>query len=339
MSLFIFKHASKEIQQISETSFGQEGILERQDLQQALKQNIEAIIPDSLIVAEEYSEWDQSRIRIDLLAIDRNANLIIIELKRTNSGDYMELQALRYASMISTMTFEHLIQVFTNYKKNVSGNFSFTEEDAKKEIEDFIGKDLVEIESTFGDDVKIILVSADFSKELTTSVMWLNDRDLDIRCIRIKPYRHKDEILINVQQIIPLPEVRDYQVRAQKKSVERRNTDKKYSRDYSKYLFNSQEYNKRNLVLAVVKHHVLENNINNFSRLINDFPKTLSRGCFYKEFNEISSPNRYFSQPEELFDFEDGCYAISNQWGSSNIDEFIDQARSLHYEITIQENA
>ena len=85
MSLFKFQHSNNEIQQISETSFGQEGILERQDLQQALKQNIEAIVPDVLIVAEEYSEWNQSRKRIDLLALDRNANLIIIELKRTDS--------------------------------------------------------------------------------------------------------------------------------------------------------------------------------------------------------------------------------------------------------------
>lgn len=338
MSLFIFKHNSKEIQQISETSFGQEGILERQDLQQAIKQNIEAIIPDSLIVAEEYSEWDQSRKRIDLLAIDRNANLVIIELKRTDTGDHMELQALRYASMISTMTFEHLIKVFTTYK-NSNGFPNFIEEDAKNEIEDFIDKDLADIESTFGDDVKIILVSADFSKELTTSVMWLNDRDLDITCIRIKPYKYNDELLINIQQIIPLPEARDYQVRAQRKSEERRNTDKKYSRDYSKYMFNGQEYNKRNLVLAVIKHHVLEKNINNFSILNYDFPKTLRSGRFYKEFNKITSLNRYFSQPHELLDFEDGCYAISNQWGSGNIDEFIDQARSLSYEIVIKENS
>ena len=338
MSLFKFQHSNNEIQQISETSFGQEGILERQDLQQALKQNIEAIVPDVLIVAEEYSEWNQSRKRIDLLALDRNANLIIIELKRTDSGDHMELQALRYASMISTMTFEHLVKVFTTYK-TLNNYPDFKEEDAKEEIEEFIGKDLQEIESTFGDDVKIILVSADFSKELTTSVMWLNDRDLDITCIRIKPYKHKEEILLNIQQIIPLPEAKDYQVKAQQKSEERRNSDKKYSRDYSKYLFNGQEYNKRNLVLAVVKHHVVEKDINSFSTLNNDFPKTLRNGRFYKKFDEIKSQNRYFSQPTEVFNFEDGCYAISNQWGSGNIGEFIDQARSLNYEIQIKENS
>jgi len=31
---------------------------------------------------------------------------VVIELKRTNDGGHMELQAIRYASMVSAMTFE-----------------------------------------------------------------------------------------------------------------------------------------------------------------------------------------------------------------------------------------
>jgi hypothetical protein len=65
--------------------------------------------------------------------------------------------------------------------------------------------------------VRIILVSADFSKELTTSVMWLNERDLDIRCIRIKPYKDNGRVLIDVQQVIPLPEAAEYQIQIREK--------------------------------------------------------------------------------------------------------------------------
>lgn len=337
MSLFIFQDNNQAVVKIEETSLEQEGILERQDLQQALKLNIEAITPDCLIVAEEYSDWDQSRKRIDLLAIDRDANLVIIELKRTDSGDHMELQALRYASMISTMTFEHLIKVFTTYKIR-NNNLDFTEEKAREEITDFIGKDLVEIENKFGDDVKIILVSANFSKELTTSVMWLNDRDLDITCIRIKPYKHNNDIFLDIQQIIPLPEAKDYQVKAQQKSEERRNADKKYLKDYSKYLFIGQEYNKRNLVLAVIKHHIEKKQIKHFSTLIESFPQTLRGGYLYKKLEDITDKNRYFSQQHDILEFNDGCYAVSNQWGAGNIDAFIDQARSLGYDINIKES-
>jgi len=33
-------------------------------------------------------------------------------------------------------------------------------------------------------------VTADFSVEITTTVLWLNKRGLDITCIRLKPYLH-----------------------------------------------------------------------------------------------------------------------------------------------------
>jgi RecB family endonuclease NucS len=49
--------------------------------------------------------------RVDLLAIDANANLVVIEIKRTTDGCHMELQAIRYAAMVSAMTFERAVQI------------------------------------------------------------------------------------------------------------------------------------------------------------------------------------------------------------------------------------
>lgn len=64
---------------------------------------------------EEFGDWDNSRRRIDLLAIDPQANFAVIELKRTNDGGHMELQAIRYASMISAMTFERAAQIHAEF--------------------------------------------------------------------------------------------------------------------------------------------------------------------------------------------------------------------------------
>jgi hypothetical protein len=45
--------------------------------------------------AEEYGLFEDSRRRMDLLALDHTGTLVVIELKRTDDGGHMELQALR----------------------------------------------------------------------------------------------------------------------------------------------------------------------------------------------------------------------------------------------------
>jgi hypothetical protein len=166
-----------------------------------------------MVICEEFGQWVDSSRRIDLLCLDRIANLVVVELKRTEDGGYMELQAVRYAAMISAMTFSQLVHAHEAYLTNAGQN----PEEAQKEILEFLDWDEPQ-EDKFAPDVRIILASANFSKELTTSVMWLNEHDLDITCIRLRPY--KDElgsIFLDVQQIIPLPEAADYQTQIKAK--------------------------------------------------------------------------------------------------------------------------
>jgi hypothetical protein len=64
------------------------------------------------------------------------------------------------------------------------------------------------------------LVSADFSTEITSTVIWLNGTyNTDISCYRIVPYRLGAEILLDLQQIIPLPEAKDFQIQQRQKGA------------------------------------------------------------------------------------------------------------------------
>jgi hypothetical protein len=65
-------------------------------------------------------------------------------------------------------------------------------------------------------------VSGEFSKEVTTAVLWLNDRGLDIRCVRLRPYSLSGRTLLDIQQVIPLPEATEYQVQLRRKEAEKR---------------------------------------------------------------------------------------------------------------------
>lgn len=59
---------------------------------------------------------EDSNRRIDLLCLDKQASLVVVELKRTDDGGHMELQAIRYAAMISPMTFSEMIETFARCK-------------------------------------------------------------------------------------------------------------------------------------------------------------------------------------------------------------------------------
>jgi len=105
----IYELTKDGIRQIEESKFAELGFSERGDLQRLLRQQVDVISPDTLVIAEEFGDWQDSRRRIDLLGLDKEANLVVVELKRTEDGGHMELQAIRYAAMVSTMTFETAI--------------------------------------------------------------------------------------------------------------------------------------------------------------------------------------------------------------------------------------
>ena len=131
----IFQFTSTGISRLEETSFGLVGLHERRDLQRLLREHVEVIAPDTLVISEEFGDWEDSRRRIDLLAIDKEARLVVIELKRTEDGGHMELQSIRYASMVSTMTFDQATNVFARYLKQVGKE----DQDARATILDFLG--------------------------------------------------------------------------------------------------------------------------------------------------------------------------------------------------------
>jgi hypothetical protein len=223
----LYEITSENLKPVAQTTFDQAGLRERADLQRLLRKQIDVILPDTLVIAEEFGEWDESRRRIDLLALDRDANLVVIELKRTEDGGHMELQAIRYAAMVSKMTFGRAAEIYEGYLSRDGGDA-----DARAAILQFLGWDEPN-EDSFAQDVRIVLVSANFSKEVTTAVLWLNEHDLDIRCVRLTPYDDDGRVFVVVQQVIPLPEAAEYQIQLkEKEQSERRERTERNPRYY-----------------------------------------------------------------------------------------------------------
>lgn len=225
----IFEISNSALRPVSTTSFGAEGIYERRHIQSLLRDNIAVLDERLMVLAEEFGEWLDSSRRIDLLCLDTSARLVVVELKRTEDGGHMELQALRYAAMVSAMTFDQAVDTLARHR-----NRSTPDLDAcRGAILEFLGWDDVQ-EDQFAQDTRIILAAADFGKELTTTVMWLIERDIDIRCVRLKPYRMENgTVLLDIQQLIPLPEAASFQTQiGVKKQAERKQSMERHELRY-----------------------------------------------------------------------------------------------------------
>lgn len=321
MPIFTFESQSSKIVCLNSAKFNTQGILEK-DLQTALKHNISAISPDTLVIAEEFGEWDDSKRRIDLLGIDRDGNIVVIELKRDETGAHMELQALRYAAMVSTMTFA---QVVDTYQKYLGGS-----QNAEYELKRFFTCEEEGKEAEFPNGVRIVLAAADFSKELTTAVMWLNQRDLDIRCVRMKPYKLEQRILLDIEQIIPLPEAQDYQVKLKQQSAIQKTAKHEIeSKNRAIYLFNNNSYGAGRLVLAVIQKICKDRpdcNLVQLQQLFAVFSsfKVVTTKEEAESIWKKTGHRRHFIKPEEIIKTcNDEELAVSNQWSKDGTNIFI----------------
>ena len=209
----IFEATEQALTAIPVTSFATLGFKERGDLQRLLAARIEAVEEGLLVLAEEFADWTDSARRIDLLCLDREARLVVVELKRDEEGGHMELQALRYAAMVSTMTFEQASGTLARRRSIEPGA-------AREAILAHLGWAGPD-EGAFAQETRIILAAADFGKEITTTVLWLRTRyALDIRCVRLRPHRTADgRVLLDIQTLIPLPEAADIMVKIRAKQA------------------------------------------------------------------------------------------------------------------------
>lgn len=252
----LYEVAKEGLQRREVAHFAELGLYERADLQRLLRQQPTALGEDLLIIAEEFGQWEDSRRRIDLLALDRDAHLVVIELKRTDDGGHMELQALRYAAMVSSMTFDEVATTYSRHRGLHGGPDEAA--DARAELAEFLGLGEDPNEASISTDVRIILVSADFGREITTAVLWLNRFEgMDIRCVRLAPYEIQGTVFLDIQQVLPLPEAADYQVRLRKKDVARERSMHADGRDFTRYRVivdgrDLPDENKRNSVRTMI---------------------------------------------------------------------------------------
>ncbi|WGE50667.1 DUF4268 domain-containing protein [Actinobacillus equuli subsp. equuli] len=220
--MYILDKSSKKLKEINKTTFSEQSLKERYDLQEWIDNNPkilwDALGEEILIIQKEFSDFDKTKERLDLLAIDKNGNLVLIENKLDDSGRDVTWQALKYASYCSSFNKEQIIQIYQEY---LNKKYPNQNKNASEEFREFFELEFQDIPLNSGFNQRIILISREFRPEVTSAVLWLRRKNIDIQCVKFVPYQLDDNrIIIDIDKIIPIPETEEYMIKMSQKEIE-----------------------------------------------------------------------------------------------------------------------
>lgn len=196
------------LSRLSQKRFADLNLRERDHLQEWLANQPDALGEELLIIQKEFDGFDETRERLDLLALDKDGNLVVIENKLDDSGRDVTWQALKYTAYVSGLTKTQIVDIYQQYLDRYAGGGN-----AAVRICEFM--EVEELEETVlnpGNDQRMIFIAANFRREVTATVLWLLSRGIRAQCFKVTPYTFGDELMVDIQQIIPTSEAADFMI-------------------------------------------------------------------------------------------------------------------------------
>ena len=133
---------------------------------------------------------------------------MIVENKLDDSGRDVVWQVLKYVAYCSSLKKADIIDIYQKYLDRWDKGAN-----AATNLCDFLEvDDLDDTVLNAGNEQRLMLVAANFRKEVTSTVLWLIGHGIRAQCFRVVPYGFGQELLIDLQQIIPTPEAADYMI-------------------------------------------------------------------------------------------------------------------------------
>ena len=193
---------------LQERRFADLNLRERDHLQEWLVRTPNVLGEELLIVQKEFDGFADTRERLDLLALDKEGRLVVVENKLDDSGRDVVWQALKYVAYCSSLKKAEIVEIFQNYLNRWSDGA-----DAVANLCDFLDvEELDDVVLNAGSEQRLVLIAANFRKEVTATVLWLLGHGVRAQCFRVVPYGFGEELFIDLQQIIPTPEAADYMI-------------------------------------------------------------------------------------------------------------------------------
>lgn len=187
------------------------GLREREHLQEWVLANPEILGDDVLVVTSEFDQWfskdGRDPDRLDILGLGADGRLVVTELKRDLTPDFVTMQSINYASRASRFAVDQLADAYLRFHRGRPGAAATSEEAEAQLLGHAPGLSAETLRNP-----RIVIVAGDFSPKVTSAAVWLSERGIDISLTRVQAYAMDEGHVITVSQVWPIPEAEDFVV-------------------------------------------------------------------------------------------------------------------------------
>ena len=167
--MFKVNRSENRLVRLEERRFSDLNLNERDHLQEWLVKMPEALGEDLLVIQKEFDGFEDTRERLDVLALDKEGRLVVVENKLDDSGRDVVWQVLKYVAYCSSLKKAEIVDIYQKYLdrwcKGVNAATNLCEFLEVDDLDDTV--------LNAGSEQRLMLVAANFRKEVTSTVLWL----------------------------------------------------------------------------------------------------------------------------------------------------------------------
>lgn len=190
----VYRWEDRKFGKLEPLRFGEE-----RDFEDLLEKDATVVLGEPLCVISRQPPLSTSKQKIDLLALDRHGNAVIIELKRGKPSRTAITQILEYAAGVAQLSFDDLEklayrwcqqqgQEFTSLLARHSEFFDYEPGDIRK--------------SAFNQQQRLVLISEGVDARVLEVAEYLRTLGLDLTYISYFSYHAPDEILVATETVL-----------------------------------------------------------------------------------------------------------------------------------------
>jgi hypothetical protein len=186
---------------LTPTSLTDQGYKE-EDLREWILERPHSILGEDILIIGREVQVHNIGDAIDLLGIDRDGNIVVIELKQGSLSGNVDFQSLKYVAYTSYWDWSQLGDQFDKFVNSKWGQKLYKEEvDFNEKLESFCND-----EYELNQNQRILLIGESIRERLDLVVRWLSDRDIEISVLEVEMLQDGDQVYLDTEQTIPVPE-------------------------------------------------------------------------------------------------------------------------------------